>query len=70
VSKWFEVTLTAHKVVAVEMEDDATEADAEHFASLEADFGFQDIVESNTVELIGDHKISTAVRHADQVERL
>jgi len=69
-SKWFEVEITAVKVVCVEMPDEATEEEAVSFAWMECglDPGF--ITESTQWELKDAQQRDTAIRHADQVEYL
>jgi hypothetical protein len=68
-SKWYEVEITAHKVVVVEMPDGATEAEAFDFAISES--GLQEnMVESEIRELKSEMEIDCARRHADQVEPL
>ena len=69
-SKWFEVEITAFKTVVVEMEDDATIEEAEHYAQCEVTFYSDDITETNTTELKTELQIDVAKRHADQLEAL
>lgn len=68
-SKWFEVTIQACKVMAVEMEDDATEEDAFDFALSESGV-YDSMTEAAIEELKTQEQIDTSIRHADQVERL
>lgn len=69
-SKWYEVAITAHKVIAVEMEDISTIEDAHNFALSECNLDYHDITDSSIIPLITTEQIDCARRHADQVEAL
>lgn len=68
-SKWYEVSITVHKVLAVEMPDDATIDEVEEFARGEVRLDSSDITESSVAE-VATHQIDLVKRHADQVEAL
>lgn len=68
-SKWYEVVVKASKVIVVEMEDDANEDDAAHYAMLEADLDYSNVYESEA-SLLTEANVETAKRHADDVYSL
>jgi hypothetical protein len=69
-SKWYEVEITASKVMAVEMPDEATEDEAYEFAVSESGMSGAGVIEGRAVEITGAENIATIRRHADQVEPL
>lgn len=70
-SKFFEVTISSHLTMVVEMEDDASDDDAQHCALMEADYNFNGQPEVIcSYEITDRQAIETCIRHADQVERL
>jgi hypothetical protein len=71
-TKWFEVTVTAIKTIAVEIDEDCPrdlKEEAEHEATMHA-FSFCDDVEGQAVELKTDAEIQSSKQHATEVMSL